>query len=336
MRRLIACFALPVCLALVIAPALAAPSLQTQLDALPAGDWLEYHVPLQPGQRAPCCFEWKDEHVGKRGCRLQEKPGGYGTSDDESAAPEGSSLRVLLKRGEQGIARVLAVGEYCPVDAGSAQLRDIGEIHAAASVELLAKRIDGDGRRDRSESLHALALHAGTEADEALERMASSGSRHGRDDAIFWLAQARGERGFKEVRRLLDSATQGSAGRLVFALSVSPVPAATPTLRAIATDHPRANTRSEALFWLAQKADPQAESILQKAMRNDPDQDVRRKAVFAISQLPAERAVPILRGLVEEKSESRELRKEALFWLAQIDDEAVIPVFDDLLGLGAR
>jgi len=334
MCRLFVRLVLPLCLTLFAASTLGAPSLRNQRDTLPQGDWLEYRVPLQAGQRPPCCFQWQGGQIGKHGCRLQDKPGGFGTSDDQPAAAVGSALRILLQRSEQGFARILAVAEQCPVDAGSAQLRDIGEIEAAASVELLAQRIEGDGRRERSEGLHALALHAGPQADEALERMAVSGSKGVRDDAVFWLAQARVESGFQQVRRLLDSASKDLTGRLVFALSVSPVPAAKPALRAIATDHLHAGTRSEALFWLAQTSDPQAEAILQQALRNDPDQAVRRKAVFAISQLPAEHTVPILRGLVEQKSESRELRKEALFWLAQIDDAAVVPVFDDLLGIG--
>jgi len=336
MQRLLVRLSLQTGLILCAAPALGAPNLQSRLDALPQGDWLEYRVTLQPGQRAPCCFEWQGEQIGKRGCRLQDKPGVYGTSDDQPVAAADASLRVLLQRGEQGSGRVLAVGEQCPVDAGTAKVRDIGEIDAGTSVAWLAQRVEGADRRHRSEALHALALHAGTAADVALERMASNGRGQVRDDAVFWLAQARGERGFREVRRLLDSASGDSAGHLVFALSVSPVEAAPATLRTLATDHPRARIRSEALFWLAQKPDPQAEAILDQAMRNDPDEDVRRKAVFATSQLPAERAVPILRALVEAQSESRELRKEALFWLAQIDDEAVIPVFDDLLGLGTR
>ncbi|MGQ0802084.1 MAG: HEAT repeat domain-containing protein [Pseudomarimonas sp.] len=336
MPRLFARLSLSMSLLLSLSHAVAAPLLQAQLDALPQGDWLEYRVALQPGQRAPCCFEWQNEQIGKRGCRLQDKPGSYGTSDDQPMAAAGASLRVLLQRGEHGLSRVLAVGEQCPVDAGSAKVRDIGEVDTKASVEWLAQRVEGDGRRQRSEALHALALHAGTAADVALERMAATGRKQVRDDAVFWLAQARGERGFREVRRLLEDATGSSAGRLVFALSISPVAEAPAALRTLATDHSHASTRSEALFWLAQKPDPQAEAILRQAMRNDPDEDVRRKAVFATSQLPAERAIPILRALVEEKSESRELRKEALFWLAQIDDADVVSVFDDLLGLGAR
>jgi hypothetical protein len=336
MRRLIAPLLLPIGLILFSAAAHAAPALRAQLDALPVGDWLEYRVPLQPGQSAPCCFEWQGEQMGRRGCHLQKRPGSYGTSDNEPAGAPDATLRVLLQRGEQGVGRVLAVGEQCPVDAGSAQLRSIAAVDVQASVALLAHGIDGDGRRQRGEALHALALHAGTPADLALEQMAGSKRKDLRQDAIFWLAQARGERGFRVVRDLLDGADAASAGHLVFALSVSPVPAARPVLRELASGHAQPGIRGEALFWLAQKGDPQVEVILQQAMRNDPDQDVRRKAVFAISQLPGDRAVPILRKVVETPGESRELRKEALFWLAQIDDDAVIPVFDDLLGVGTR
>jgi HEAT repeat protein len=57
---------------------------------------------------------------------------------------------------------------------------------------------------------------------------------------------------------------------------------------------------------------------------------VRKKAVFALSKLPHDRAIPALRALVES-DRPRAIRREALFWLAQTNDDAVLPVFDELL-----
>ena len=44
--------------------------------------------------------------------------------------------------------------------------------------------------------------------------------------------------------------------------------------------------RGQALFWLAQKAGKKAIGALRDSMENDPDFGVKKKAVFALSQLP--------------------------------------------------
>jgi len=57
---------------------------------------------------------------------------------------------------------------------------------------------------------------------------------------------------------------------------------------------------------------------------------VRKKGVFALTQLPKGGGVPYLIRLGRE-GKQREIRKEALFWLAQSDDPAALKYLDKVL-----
>jgi hypothetical protein len=322
---------------LCIAPLLAsAQTPQARLEALAPGEWLSYEVPLQPGVRAPCCFSWHGREISDGVCPLEREAGNFGTRDSQPLPPPGSALRVLVRRAATGFDRVWAIDMECGIDAGAARVVEAGAAAADDSVALLQQALAGTERKQTSQAVAAIALHAGALADRTLLDASRTGQpRAVRREAIFWLAQARGEPGFRAVRELIEREPEGELRRhAVFALSISEVDDAAPELRRLATTHAEAEVRGEALFWLAQNRDPQVETIALAALRDDPPRRMVEKAVFALSQLPAARAIPALRGLVES-GQPREVRKQALFWLAQVDDEAVLPVFDELLG-GAR
>lgn len=319
-------------LALLLPAFACAQTIDEKLKSLAPGQWLSYEVPLQPGLRTPCCFDWNGRKSVNPGvCRLGERNWNSGHSDDDPIAPAGSTLRVLARRAADGIDRLRAIGSACAVDTSGTTVVEAGDVPVADSLAFLQASLEG-GQHDRGNALMAIAHHAGAQADRVLADAARGDNRRLRRDVPFWLANARGEFGYGIVRELIESdAREEELNQLVFALSISPVPAADEELRRLARSHADDKVRGEAMFWLAQDHDPQAEAILKQAVTGDSSVHVRKKAVFALSQLPAERAVPALRELVEH-AESREVRKEALFWLAQVDDDAVLPVFDELLG----
>ncbi len=54
-------------------------------------------------------------------------------------------------------------------------------------------------------------------------------------------------------------------------------------------------------------------------MQNDPEVAVKKKAVFALSQLPKDEAVPELLHVAQTNANPA-VRKEAIFWLGQTHD----------------
>src|SRR5947207_7630233 len=87
--------------------------------------------------------------------------------------------------------------------------------------------------------------------------------------------------------------------KAVFALFVSKEPKATDTMIEVVRNDSSSRVRSQALFWLAQKAarkteEAKAASAIRQAIENDPETEVKKKAVFALSQLPKDQGVPLL------------------------------------------
>jgi HEAT repeat protein len=88
--------------------------------------------------------------------------------------------------------------------------------------------------------------------------------------------------------------------------------------------------RSQALFWLAHKAGQKAVGTITGAIENDPDTEVKKKAVFALSQLPKDEGVPKLIE-VAKNNRNREVRKQAMFWLGQSNDPRALEFFEQVL-----
>ena len=82
--------------------------------------------------------------------------------------------------------------------------------------------------------------------------------------------------------------------------------------------------------WLAQTASQRASAGIESALEDDPDVDVKKQAVFALSQLPADEGVPQLIR-VARTNRAREVRKQAMFWLGQSEDPRALAFFEEVL-----
>jgi len=78
-----------------------------------------------------------------------------------------------------------------------------------------------------------------------------------------------------------------------------------------------ASLREKALFLVSQKQTPETENILLDAARNDPDADVRKRAVFWLGQVNTDRASSALESMLASTTTSEELREQAVFALMQ-------------------
>jgi HEAT repeats len=96
------------------------------------------------------------------------------------------------------------------------------------------------------------------------------------------------------------------------------------------TDVPM-DTRRQAVFWLGQAAgEAAARGLDSLAADRGGDLEVRKQAVFALSQRPADEGVPALIRIARTNPHA-ELRKSALFWLGQSEDPRAIALFEEIL-----
>ena len=88
--------------------------------------------------------------------------------------------------------------------------------------------------------------------------------------------------------------------------------------------------RERALFWIARRAEEKAVATISAAIEHDPDVEVKKQAVFALSQLPRGEGVPLLITLARTNS-NPVVRKQAYFWLGQSKDPRALSFFEEVL-----
>jgi hypothetical protein len=146
------------------------------------------------------------------------------------------------------------------------------------------------------------------------------------DDSAAWLASLVNAQN-AEVRERLNRVTRPA----LVALGMTDGAAASRALVNIARNHPASAVRNDGLFWLSQRAGDQlAVSAIAEAIEKDPDTDVRKRAVFALSQLPKDEGVPKLID-VAKSNRNPAVRQQAMFWLGQSGDPRALKFFEDVL-----
>lgn len=105
-----------------------------------------------------------------------------------------------------------------------------------------------------------------------------------------------------------------------------------PMLMQIARNDARPRSvREGATFWLGQLAEEPATRGLAELVGDAAlDREVRKSAIFALSQRRDKEGVPALINVVRT-SKDPELRKSALFWLAQSKDPRALDLIEELL-----
>ena len=89
-------------------------------------------------------------------------------------------------------------------------------------------------------------------------------------------------------------------------------------------------TRREALQWVGIEASRTLDAEAERSEPRDEDREVRERAVFAMSQLPRDQAVPRLLS-VASAHRFVHVRQKALFWLGQTGDPRAIELFEEML-----
>lgn len=139
------------------------------------------------------------------------------------------------------------------------------------------------------------------------------------DDSVSFLASFTST---SSPNRLVDSALS--------ALAMHRTQAALDRLLVAARDGATSHVRGQALFWLGQRAGDKAVGAISDAIANDPETEVKRRAVFALSQLPKSEGIPRLIQVARTHTNPA-VRKQAMFWLGQSGDARALQFFQEIL-----
>lgn len=123
-----------------------------------------------------------------------------------------------------------------------------------------------------------------------------------------------------------------AGGELVTAATLADSAVVWPRLLRMARDSSIGeDTRRQAVFWLGQAAGEEATRGLDTMVSDTGgDIEVRKHAVFALSQRPADEGVPALIRIARTNRHP-ELRRQALFWLGQSEDPRALSLFEEIL-----
>ena len=219
-------------------------------SATTKAEWLGYAVAEVAGQRSVCCSHggrgnYNDDDCGT--CRLESSNHGTSISNSDSlkAKLEGPREIAVLYRAESGKIRQIRVfSQECTVDAGGLSVIWLEAVKSPESVSLLETSARGaSSNSTKSENfsesaLTALALHADSSADRALESLVAPAEPVSlRKNAAFWLGEARGAEGLRILQKMAQSDPSPEVREQVtFALSVSKEPGALPEMIRMAHD----------------------------------------------------------------------------------------------------
>ena len=293
--------------------------------------WVGYHVPMVADAGTPCCFEWHGKNAAHAACELEGRNWNISISD-EPGTPKTDTLNVYLRVAHGQIEKVRAFGDSCALkDADRVHWLD--DVSASDSVALLARMAATESTtRTADAELTAMALHADASATPALAQLADPTHNEAlREQALFWLGQARGAAGAQIVEHAATTDPDPEfRAKAVFALSQSHGTDAYATILRIAQSDASDHVREQALFWMAQTEDARAQKDIIAAIEKDPSEQVREQGVFALSQLKDEQAdialIALVRGHYPHK-----VKEQALFWLGQSGSSEALKFLDEVL-----
>jgi HEAT repeats len=307
------------------------------VTAQSAPAWIGYSVPIVAGDHQMCC--WNNNVMC--GCSLEPHNGDQGvtiSSNNQTVKLEGPRELVVLFRVESHqTGKIRTFTPECNLDAGGLPFIWLTGVTPPESVRLLLAMAKDTGSREERRmsdgATAAIAMHADPAADQALEELtAPNQPEQVRRQAIFWLGNARGQRGFEIVSRVVrEDPSDKIREHAIFALTQNKDPRALEVVASVAHKDSSPRVRGQALFWLAQRAGQKiAESAINDAIANDPETEVKKKAVFALTQMPSGEGVPLLIQVVRT-NRNPEVRKQAMFWLGQSKDDRALAFIEEVL-----
>lgn len=230
----------------------AAGPLETEISKVSGPAWVGYDVASARNDNHSCC--WGD---GGRGCGLEtNKP--VSVANPGPVMLEGTGRIAVLFRVTAGkVEKVRAVSMDCALDAGGLPFVWLTGVTPGESAALLSKQ--------GHEALHALAMQAGPEADNALIRLAKDeSSTKTRGQALFWLSQKASQKAMGTIQEAVDNDPDTDVKKkAVFALSQLPKDDGIPKLIDVAKNNRNMAVRKQAMFWLGQSHDPRALQFLE-------------------------------------------------------------------------
>lgn len=183
-----------------------------------------------------------------------------------------------------------------------------------------------------------LFMIAGSHSAKALPMLLSiarnSTNVKARKDAIFWISQSQGDKDVvvDTLLGILPSLRDDESDAVAFALGQVRSDKSINALAAIARDKTKTEkARNNAVFWIGQSRVPNRVPVLEDIYRNNSDNaKIRMQTLFALRQTGDPRSVALL-GNIASSDPDLDMRKQAVFWLSQMGSPDATQALENLL-----
>lgn len=206
-----------------------------------------------------------------------------------------------------------------------------GGKHAAAALDSIL-RVSTD-REVQDKAIFALSQQGSPMAMQSLRdfAMKKSAPSELRQQAIFWIGQTDGADNVKWLKSIYQTVDEEELkDKIIFSVSQGDSREAKQWLMDIAANQGEdIEIRKKALFWLGQASGTSLPELFGLYDRFT-DRPMREQLIFVYSQRDEKAAVDKLISIAKTEKD-RELRKKALFWLSQSNDPRVAEVLEDIL-----
>jgi hypothetical protein len=133
---------------------------------------------------------------------------------------------------------------------------------------------------------------------------------------VHWITDVRAGESVELLRSYARADDAADKGAALAAIASTDDPSADAAMREFTDRSSPANLRKEAVFWLGAARGRKGYELLRTIVKLDPNDEVRDRAVFALSISPVPEAVDTLIDEARHDPNSH-MREQALFWLAQ-------------------
>ncbi len=190
----------------------------------------------------------------------------------------------------------------------------------------------GDGRGAAATELHVLLRVASGRVDR-VRAYSDDCALDAEGRRVVWLEGVRPAESVGLLAGLLGDPARSErlADEALVAVALHDAPEVLGTLLDLAKRHPSRGVRGDALFWLARRAGAEARAAITRAIEEDPETEVKRRAVFALSEMRDGEGVPLLIDLAR-RHKNPAVREQAFFWLGESEDPRALAFFEEVLG----
>ncbi|HEX9652250.1 MAG TPA: HEAT repeat domain-containing protein [bacterium] len=210
----------------------------------------------------------------------------------------------------------------------------LGQVPLEESFAALVQLFDKEEKFELKEHLvFAISQHRSENVIRQLEKIARGNEDFDiREKAIFWLGQTNREDALDILVNLMKTGSSSELKeKIVFSISQHKSERAVTLLIEVADAERDRDVRKQAIFWLGQIASKKTLHALGDIVESTEDTEAKEQAVFAISQhADKDEAFDMLMDIAKHNP-NPEVRKKAIFWLSQTDDERAVDFFKEIL-----